>query len=66
MRLLQKIHRCPYCKRENKVSASSFAENPFCNQCLNERLEKASLGAGPFEIVSDGHYIRRVPIEYMI
>jgi hypothetical protein len=65
MQILELIRRCPYCKRENKVSALSFAENPFCNACLHERMQNAKdeIGPGTWEPVpgTDGKYIRFVP-----
>lgn len=38
--LLQRVQRCLHCAREMDVSSLSYAENPFCVSCLDERLGK--------------------------
>lgn len=43
------IKRCPHCKRVSGVSATSYAENPYCQLCLDERLKTASEQHGPVE-----------------
>lgn len=30
--------RCPHCQRERFASARAFAENPYCAECLHERV----------------------------
>jgi hypothetical protein len=37
--VLERVRRCRYCKREMSVSAAAYAENPFCNRCLPERVK---------------------------
>jgi DNA-directed RNA polymerase subunit RPC12/RpoP len=34
-------YKCNYCQRMMFRTPDSRAENPFCKQCLNERLYKA-------------------------
>jgi hypothetical protein len=36
------VQRCRYCRREMAVSAIAYAENPFCNRCLPERVGLAA------------------------
>ncbi len=36
------ILRCRYCKRRMYVSKKSYQQNPFCSECLPERLVKAA------------------------
>ena len=38
----EKVQRCRYCRREMLVSATAYAENPFCNRCLPERMRLAA------------------------
>ncbi|MGH9932135.1 MAG: hypothetical protein ACREA9_23275 [Pyrinomonadaceae bacterium] len=51
------IKRCPYCSRENPVPSHEYAENPFCNVCLNERLAKANsdMPATEWKYGADGY-----------
>ena len=37
---------CKYCERDYPASAASYEENPFCSECLHERMEKARLRYG--------------------
>lgn len=36
------VLRCRYCSREMTVSAAAYGENPFCDGCLSERVERAA------------------------
>ncbi len=56
MQILEVIRRCPYCKRESTVSPQSYSENPFCDECLNERVENASSKLGPITYRKSGSY----------
>lgn len=49
MELYEKIYRCKYCNREMK--ASGYNQNPFCQVCLPERIEKAKSEVGPGKLV---------------
>jgi hypothetical protein len=59
--MLERIRRCRFCGREMKVSGMAYAENPFCLECLPDRL-KAS-GARPHKTVGAGDYVALVPCE---
>jgi hypothetical protein len=61
--MVEVVRRCPYCGRENLVSPREYDENPFCQRCLSERLEKASITAGPMRWEGDCGYVTLVPIE---
>ena len=41
--VIEKVRHCRYCDRDmtEKVSALSYAENPFCQDCLEERVSKS-------------------------
>jgi len=39
----------------------SYRENPFCKQCLNERLATAREEMGPMELSVEGHYFKWIP-----
>ncbi len=52
--------RCLYCKRPHPGSPAAYAENPWCAECLTERLELAAKEAGPVRMVRDGKFIRFV------
>ena len=36
---------CQYCARPYPTSVESYAENPFCSACLNERIRVAAKDA---------------------
>ncbi len=61
--LLQRVNRCPYCDRENRISSDSYRENPYCGECANERLERAIAAIGPVvsRQVSD-RYVEVIPV----
>ena len=52
---------CPHCKKVNRTSDMSYRENPFCKQCLNERLATAREEMGPIELSIEGHYFKWLP-----
>lgn len=53
--MLERIKACAHCGREMAVSALSYAENPFCSICLDDRLAAAS-PTGHLEWVITGAY----------
>jgi hypothetical protein len=40
----------------------SYAENPFCARCYDERLRQAVAALGPVRAVFEGNYVRLVPV----
>jgi hypothetical protein len=46
--MLERIRRCRYCGTEVTASALSFEENPYCVECLGERLSRATGDAGKY------------------
>ena len=58
---LEVIRRCKHCVREMNVSSREYDENPYCQKCLPERLEKSITAAGPMQWEGDGEYLRLVP-----
>jgi len=59
--ILEVVHRCPYCKREATVTSQEYAENPYCNACLDERISEASRELGPITWRSSRGYIEIIP-----
>ncbi len=53
---------CPYCERPNPVSALSYAENPFCQACLRERVDEAAKVVGPVTWRRVGKMLVPVPL----
>lgn len=44
--MLERVRRCRYCGSDmSGVSSGSYAENPYCQGCLDERLAKAAAEA---------------------
>jgi ribosomal protein L16/L10AE len=53
--MLESVRRCRHCRREMKVSARAYVENPFCNLCMEERLQ-ATIGGNVVTWLARGHY----------
>lgn len=49
------MKRCKYCKRRMRVSDRGYAENPFCQYCLHERLGIASQGRPIWAVIENGY-----------
>jgi hypothetical protein len=48
------LQLCQYCYRSMKyVSAQGYAENPFCRDCLHDRLNRAGYRAGYAQAMRD-------------
>ena len=58
----ERIQRCNFCGREVKTSALSFAENPFCTECLAERITKAAEGTALISWNVSGDYLRPIDL----
>jgi hypothetical protein len=37
-KIVERVRRCPHCQRESDVPSDEWRENPYCNQCLKDRL----------------------------
>ena len=48
--------KCKYCGREHKRFPRCFEENPFCKECLSERIEIFRQKFGPFITFIEGEY----------
>jgi hypothetical protein len=44
--VLIRVQRCHYCRREMANNPLEYAENPFCTQCLEERMAAAAPPGG--------------------
>ena len=54
------VRCCKYCKQDmRKTRASEWIENPFCNNCLQQRLQINKLVPGNWE--TDGTYLTFQP-----
>jgi hypothetical protein len=40
-RLVERVNRCQFCNREMNVPGDEYAENPFCAECLPERMGRS-------------------------
>ena len=59
---LECIQRCEFCGRELKVSALSFAENPYCMECLPERIAAATASSTFRSWTLSGEYLRTIDL----
>jgi hypothetical protein len=60
--MLERIRRCRFCGREVVSSALSFEENPYCSDCLPERMMQV---AGEGKYISwavSGDYLRPIDL----
>ena len=48
---------CQFCGRRRRGPSRGWEENPFCNQCLHERVALAIERRGPVTTIRDGRYI---------
>lgn len=64
MQMLERVRRCRFCKSDmtDKVSATAYRENPYCQSCLPERIQQAARKSGPKEIRYVGSYIFASPV----
>lgn len=58
-RVLEVVQRCRHCHREMNVSASAYAESPFCDVCRAERV--AALTPSDIEWEQTGDYLALKP-----
>lgn len=56
--LLKLTRCCKHCGSDmtDAVSSIAYSQNPFCNQCHNERAENAARNAGPSNVELVGRY----------
>lgn len=55
--ILERINLCGFCRREVEVSPLGHRENPFCRECLPERLSQAAAQRGEVEWRVVGEYV---------
>jgi len=60
--MLERTRRCPYCHRKIDKSSAEAVENPFCQACLCERLERAGAAAGAVQWQVIGDYVHPIPV----
>jgi hypothetical protein len=54
--ILARIQRCRYCRREMSSPPLDYQQNPFCANCLRERVSNAT-PAGRVRWRKEGDYI---------
>lgn len=54
---------CSFCGRKNQRSARAHAENPYCAECLHERLQLATARSQVLRLIHEGSYVRVVRAE---
>ena len=61
--ILQHVRRCRFCKSDmtDDVSAAAFSSNPFCQNCVETRIQNAKSELGSFKVVQDGNYSKIIP-----
>ena len=64
MHILERVRRCKYCRRDvtDTITARAYAENPLCQACLPERINKAAHSSGPKKRVHIGTYVFARPV----
>jgi hypothetical protein len=59
-RFLERIQKCKHCEREINRSSMSFLENPYCNECLAERVGSNLVFPGEVRWRMAGHYMEHI------
>ncbi len=54
--LYKLVRRCVHCKKEMQMQESAYSQNPYCTDCLPERLREASENRKDYEWESRGDY----------
>jgi hypothetical protein len=58
------LHRCQFCGREmRRVSALSYAQNPYCSKCLEERVQRTSAKTRLKSWKRSGDYFEAVTLD---
>ena len=63
MAILEAVRRCKHCGRDmtHSVSVSSYCQNPFCDECFDERVAEAA-SRGPVARVLVNGYMQLIPL----
>lgn len=54
--MLELVKKCKFCRREMSVSPVEWLENPWCNFCLEERIEIVAPKSSSVEWKRAGNY----------
>jgi uncharacterized paraquat-inducible protein A len=60
--MLERIQRCRFCGREIAAPALSYEENPYCTECLGERLAQGGAAEGYVSWTVSGDYLRPIDL----
>jgi len=60
-KFLERIQKCKHCGGEINRSSMSFLENPYCNECLAERVGSNLVFPGEVRWRAVGHYMELIP-----
>jgi hypothetical protein len=55
--MLERIRKCQCCGMEVGGTALAYEENPFCKNCLKDRIQKASVGNNLLSWTERGDYL---------
>lgn len=63
--IAQKTRSCRHCGHDmtDEVSPESYRSNPYCNACLDERVQIASKRLGAFSIELNRGYAQIIPAQ---
>ncbi len=63
MKILEKLRLCRYRGHDmtDSESPESYASNPFCDNCFEERVGRESVQLGPFTTERRGRYFTIIP-----
>jgi hypothetical protein len=54
--ILARVQRCRHCRREMSSSPLAYEQNPFCTECLSERVSSVAPRGG-VSWRREGHYV---------
>lgn len=61
--MLEFVRRCPHCNRTATTTSREWDENPYCGQCIDDRLKTAARLLGPTRLVYFGDYSGPIPAD---
>ena len=64
MHLLERVRRCRFCGSDmtDSTSATSYSQNPYCDGCFEERMNRADRQFGPRTWTRVGEYFESIRV----
>lgn len=56
--IAERIKRCRHCGREMSGTHLAYAENPFCEKCLDDRIKAAAIPNAANRWIRRGAFVR--------